>query len=185
MNQHIVKMQASTTTVKPEAIKVLPSYVIASVEPKELNAVVEQVRKEAGIAIVTPTTGRLNLVVQFNSTEPTKVYPFVNKLRSIKGVRRTRTLIPFEGHVKERRPMPNEALALSLLSVKEQPGKVLEMLKQAPIYSAYVVPGEFDIITTIVGKDHMEVLDRVAKMSEIAGLDRSETMFAYKPVWAA
>ena len=180
-----MKMQATTTTDKPEAVKVHPSYVIASVEPKDLNAVVEQVRKEQGIAMVTPTTGRLNLVVQFNSAEPAKVYPFVNKLRSIKGVRRTRTLIPFEGHVSEKKPMPNEALALSLHSVKEQPGKELEMLKQAPINSAYVDPGEFDIITTISGKDHIEVLDRVARMSEIAGLDRSETMFAYKPVWAA
>jgi DNA-binding Lrp family transcriptional regulator len=60
---------------------------------------------------------------------------------------------------------------------------VLEQLKQAPIHSAYVVPGEFDIIATVSGKDHNEVLERVAKMTEIPGVERSETMFAYKPIW--
>ena len=168
---------------KPEALNVLPSYIIASVEPRALNGVVEELRKEQGIRLVTPTSGRLNLAVQLNSNELAKVYPFVNKLRSMKGVKSTRTLIPFEGHVTERKPVPNEALALALLSVQEQPGKVLEQLKQAPIHSAYVVPGEFDIIATVSGKDHNEVLERVAKMTEIPGVERSETMFAYKPIW--
>jgi DNA-binding Lrp family transcriptional regulator len=177
-------MQATTTTVRPESVKVLPSYIVASVEPRALNSVVEQIRKEKDIVLVAPTSGRLNLVVQFNSNETAKVYPLVNKLRSMKGVRSTNTLIPFEGHLTERKPMSNEAFAFVLLGVQEQAGKVLEQLKETPIHSAYVVPGEFDIIATLSGKDHNEVLERVAKMTEIPGVERSETMFAYKPIWA-
>lgn len=163
----------------------LPSYVIASVEPKALKGLLEQLKAEQQIALVTQTSGRFNLAIQLKSIEPTKVYPFVSKLRSMKGVRRTRTLIPFEGHTTERKPVPNEALALALLNVQEQPGKVLEQLKQAPIHGAYIVPGEFDIVATLSGKDHNEVLERVTQITEMPGVERSETMFAYKPVWAA
>ncbi len=186
-------MQSQTTTAKPESTvatpkvvfttPMLPSYVIASVQPAALSRVVEQLRKEQGIRFVAPTTGRHNLVVQLNSNEPTTVYAFVTKLHSIEGVRRTRTLIPFEGHSTERKPVANEALALAFLSVKEEPVRVLQSLKQMPILSAYVVPGEFDIVATVSGKDHNEVLERVARISEIPGVEGSETAFAYNPIW--
>lgn len=177
-------MQAARTSNKAEGIATLPSYVFASVEPRALNSVVEQLRREQGIRLIAPTSGRHNLVVQLNSNEAANVYPFVNKLRSTKGVRATRTLISLEGHLTERKALANEALALVLLRVQEQPGKVLEQLKQTPIHSAYVVPGEFDIVATVSGRDHNEVLERAARMAEIPGVEESETVFAYKPIWA-
>jgi DNA-binding Lrp family transcriptional regulator len=169
--------------MKPESVGTLPSYVIASVEPRTLSSVTEQLRKEQGVRLVAPTSGRHNLVVQFNSIDSAKVYQFVSRLHSMNGVRRTRTLIPFEGYLTERKAAPGEALAFTFLSVKEQPGKVLEQMKQAPIHSAYIVPGEFDIIATISGRDHNEVLERVARIAEIPGVEGSETVFAYKPIW--
>ncbi len=177
-------MQASTTEIKPESATALPSYVMAAVEPKALNSVVEQLRREQGIRLIAPTSGRHNLVIQLNSNETAKVYSFVNKLRSIKGVSRTRTLIAFEGYLSEKKLAPSEALALVCLNIQEQPGKVLESLRQTPIHGAYIVPGEFDIIATVSGRDHNEVLERVARIAETPGVDGSETVFAYKPIWA-
>ena len=173
-----------TNTSKSESTTILPSYVIASVEPKALNSVVGQLRREQGVTLVAPTSGRHNLLVQLNSNETARVYQFVNKLRSMSGVRTTRTLSPFEGHVTERKPLPNEALGFALLNVREEPRKVLEQLKQAPIHSAYVVPGEFDIVATLSGRDHNEIMERVARMAEIPGVESAETLFAYKPIWA-
>ncbi len=177
-------MQASRTETGPESTTALPSYVMAAVEPKALNSVVEQLGREQGIRLVAPTSGRHNLVVQLNSNEPAKVYSFVSKLRSMKGVGRTRTLIAFEGYLSGKRLAPSEALALVCLNIHEQPGKVLESLRQTPIHGAHIVPGEFDIIATVSGRDHNEVLERIARIAEIPGVDGSETVFTYKPIWA-
>jgi DNA-binding Lrp family transcriptional regulator len=177
-------MQATTAAVRPGIATALPSYIMASVEPNALNSVVEQLKKEQGIRLIAPTTGRHNLIVQLNSNDNTKVYAFANRLHSMRGVRRTRTLIAFEGYLSEKQLAPSEALALVCLNVQEQPGKVLESLRQTPIHSAYVVPGEFDIIATVSGRDHNEVLERVARIAEIPGVDGGETVFAYKPIWA-
>jgi DNA-binding Lrp family transcriptional regulator len=177
-------MQTTKVADKPESVAKLPSYIFASVEPRALNSVVEQLRKEQGIKLIAPTSGRHNLVVQLNSNETANVYSFVNKVRSTKGVRGTRTLIPLEGHLTERKALANEAVAFVLLRVQEQPGKVLEQLKQTPIHSACVVPGEFDIVATVSGRDHNEVMERAARMAEIPGVEESETLFAYKPIWA-
>jgi DNA-binding Lrp family transcriptional regulator len=177
-------MQATTAAVRPESATALPSYVMASVDPKALNSVVEQLRKEQGIGLIAPTTGRHNLIVQLNSNETAKVYAFANRLHSMKGVRRTRTLIAFEGYLSEKQLAPSEALALVCLNVQEQPGKLLESLRETPIRSAHIIPGEFDIIATVSGRDHNEVMERVARIAEMPGVDGSETVFAYKPIWA-
>ena len=84
-------MQSTTAATRLGSVAGLPSYVMASVEPKALNSVVEQLRKEQGIRLIAPTTGRHNLIVQLNSNESGRVYAFANRLHSMKGVRRTRT----------------------------------------------------------------------------------------------
>lgn len=177
-------MQASTTEIGAGSTAALPSYVMAAVEPKALNGVIEQLRREQGVRLVAPTSGRHNLVVQLSSNEPARVYSFVNKMRSMKGVSRTRTLIAFEGYLSGKQVGPNEALALVCLNIHEQPEKVLQSLRQTPIHGAHIVPGEFDIIATVSGRDHNEVLERIARIAETPGVNGSETVFAYKPIWA-
>jgi DNA-binding Lrp family transcriptional regulator len=176
-------MQNQTNATSAEATAMLRSYIIATVEPSALSNVVEQVKKEQGIRLVTPTTGRYNLLVQLNAAETDNIYSHINKLRSIPGVRRTRALVPFEGRPAEKKPQNTETLAFSLLRVKDQPSKVFERVKQAPIHSAYVVPGEFDILATVSGRDHNEVLERVTRVAETPGVAECETMFAHGPTW--
>jgi nitrate reductase NapAB chaperone NapD len=177
-------METAKSTETPERTASLRSYIIATVEPSALNRVVEQTMEEPGVRLVTATSGRYNLVVQLNSTETSKIYAHVNRLRSMEGVRRTRTLIPFEGQPADRKPQATDALAFSFLRVKEKPSKVFEHVKQAPVYSAYVVPGEFDILATVSGKDHNEVMNRAAKVAEIPGVAECETVFAHGPIWS-
>lgn len=175
-------MQAATTAKKPESLITLPTHIIAYVEPKVLNSTVQQLRKEENIRLIAPTSGKNNLFVLYNSNEPSKVYPFVSKLRAMQGVRRTSTLIPFEGYMAEKKPLGDEAFAFVFLNVREH-RRVFEHLKQARIHSAYVVPGEYDIIATLSGKDHNDVFEKVAKLAEIPGVETTETVFAYKPIW--
>jgi hypothetical protein len=84
-------MQKSVVTSSPEGAKVLPGYVIVSVEPEALSSVVEQLRREQGITLVAPASGRHDLIVQLNSSKASKVSEFVNKLRSMRVVRATKT----------------------------------------------------------------------------------------------
>jgi hypothetical protein len=177
-------MQTTTSSSRLEATRTLPSYVTAFVEPNELNSVVEQLRGEPGIPLVAPTTGRHNLLVQLSPSETAKVYKFVDRLRAMDGVEATRLLSPFEGHLTEKKLLPNEDFALILLGVREEPRKVLEQLKQSPIHSACIILGESGIVVTLSGRNYREVMERVARMARIPGVETTETLFAYKPTWA-
>ena len=57
-------------------------------------------------------------------------------------------------------------------------------MRQLPqIRDAFVVPGEFDIIATVYGKNQAEIVSQVQRIDELQGVMTSETLFAYKPVW--
>ncbi len=84
-------MQTAVIASEPESAKVLPGYVIVSVEPEALSSVVEQLKREQGITLVAPTSGRYDLIVQLNSNKASRVSEFVNRLCSMRGVKTTKT----------------------------------------------------------------------------------------------
>ena len=57
------------------------------------------------------------------------------------------------------------------------------MKQLSHVRNAFVVPGEFDILATLYGKNHDEILSQVSKINEVQGVRTSETLFAYKPTW--
>jgi hypothetical protein len=116
---------------------------------------------------------------------PSQVRDVVNKVRSLTGVTATRTITPFEGSATTKSVQATDSLALVLLQANGQAQKVLQSLRQNQhIRNAYAVQGEFDILATIYGKNTDEIFSAVTKIGEIEGVRTSETLLAYRPIWA-
>ncbi len=162
-----------------------PTTIFATVQPKMLSQVTEQLRNIQGITYFSPVTGRFDIAIELKTAQPKQVYELVNKVRSISGITSTRTYTPFESYADGKNFQATDSLALVLVQVNEQAQKVLQSMKQlSQVRSASVVPGEFDILATVYGKNHDEILSQVSKIAEVQGVRTSETLFAYKPVWA-
>ncbi len=151
------------------------------------NQVTEQLKKIQGITYFSPLAGRFDFAIELKAADQRQVYELVNKVRSISGVTSTRTYTPFEGFANGKNIQATDSLALVLVRVNEQTQaqKVLQsMEQQAQVRNAYVVPGEFDILATVYGKNNEEILSQVSKIADVQGVRASETLLAYKPIWA-
>ena len=151
------------------------------------NQVAEQLRSIQGITYSSPLTGRFDFVIELKAADQKQVYELVNKVRSISGITSTRTYTPFEGFTNGKNVQATDSLALVLLRVNEQAQaqKVLQSMEQyTQVRNAYVVPGEFDILATVYGKNNEEILSQVSKIGDTQGVRSSETLLAYKPIWA-
>jgi hypothetical protein len=162
-----------------------PTTIIATVRPTMLSQVTEQLKNIQGITYYSPVTGRFDLAIELKAADQKQVYELVNRVHSIAGVTSTRTYAPFEGFVNGKNVQATDSLALVLLQVNQNPQKVLQSLEQnTQVRNASVVPGEFDILATVYGKNQTEILSSVSKISEMQGVESSETLLAYKPIWA-
>ncbi len=159
--------------------------VFASVQPNRLTDVTQALSSLKGITWYAPVTGRFDLAIQFNATETEQVYALVNKIRAINGITATSTFVPFQGATNGKHFKTSDSLALVLLQVSGQAENVLQRITKLPnVYSAFVVPGEFDIIATLYGANYEALLSQAMKIGQTQGITSSETLFAYKPVWA-
>jgi DNA-binding Lrp family transcriptional regulator len=150
-----------------------------------LSQVTKQLNNVQGITFFAPTTGRFDLAIELKAMAPDQVQDVVNKIRSMTGVTATRTYTPFEGSATAKTVQASDSLALVLLQVNEQAQKVLQSLKQnSQVRNAYAVSGEFDVLATVYGKNTDEIFSTVTKIGEIEGVRTSETLVAYRPIWA-
>jgi Lrp/AsnC ligand binding domain len=162
-----------------------PTTIVASVQPRMLSTVTEQLKHTQGITYFSPVTGRFDLAIELKNADQKQIYELVNKIHSFAGVTCTRTYSPFEGFVNGKNVQPTDALALVLLHVNENAQKVLQSLEQYPqIRNASVVPGEFDILATVYGKNNDEIFSSVSKIAGMQGVTSTETLLAYRPTWA-
>lgn len=164
-----------------------PTTVIASVQPRMLSQVTEQLRRTQGITYVSPITGRFDIAVELKVADQKQIYELVNKIHNLTGITRARTYMPFEGFVNGKNVQATDALALVLLQVNENMNaqKVLQSLEQnSQIRNASVVSGDVDILATVYGKNQDEILSQISKIAEVQGVRSSETLLAYKPIWA-
>src|SRR6267143_3875159 len=158
-----------------------PTTVLVSVEPSALNTVTQQVTTIKGVAFLTQVTGRFDLVIQLNTNDVQQIYPLVNQIRAISGVLSTRTMVPVSGFSNGKNYVTGSPLAFLLLGVEGQTQNILHNLQSLPhILNATVVPGEFDVIATIYGKDYNEIYSQVLQIAQIQGISTSETLFAFK-----
>jgi DNA-binding Lrp family transcriptional regulator len=171
-------------TTQLKATQMYPTTVFASVQPRMLNEVTEQLKKLQGITYFSPVIGRFDLAIELKALEQQQVYELVNKIRSLNGITSTRTYTPTMAISTPRTVQATDSLALVLLQVNEPAQKVLSSLSQHQyVRNAFAVSGEFDIIASIYGKNQDEVLSQVPKIAEMQGVKTSETLFAYKPTW--
>jgi nitrate reductase NapAB chaperone NapD len=170
---------------KMNTSEMIPTTVLVSVEPSAISLVTQQVSTIKGVTLSTQVTGRFDLVIQLNTTLPEQVYQIVNQIRSISGVVSTRTLIPFTGFSNGKNFVSSNSLAVLLLGVEGQAQSLMKNLQSLPhILNATVVPGEFDVIATVYGKDYNDIYSQILQVSQLQGIRTSETLFAFKPVWA-
>ena len=161
-----------------------PTTIFASVQPRMLNQVIEQLKTIEGITYFSPVVGRFDLAIELKAAEQQQVYELVNKIRSLNGVTSTRAYTPTMAISNPRTVQATDSLALVLLQVNEPAQKVLASLQQHQyVRNAFAVSGEFDIIASVYGKNHDEVLSQVPKIAEVQGVKKSETLLAYKPIW--
>jgi len=162
-----------------------PTTIFVSVLPKMLGQVTEHLRSVQGINYFSPTIGRFDLAIELKATDSRRVYETINEIRSLSGVTATRTYNPVEGSATTKTVQAADSLALVLLQVNEQAQKVLQSLQQIQqVRNAFVVQGEFDILATAYGKNTDEILSTVEKIADVQGVKTSETLLAYKPIWA-
>ena len=162
-----------------------PTTILVSIQPSMLSQVTKQLKNVQGITYYTPTAGRFDLAIELKAMSPSQVQDVVNKIRSLSGVTATRTITPFAGSATTKTVQASDSLALVLLQVNEQAQKVLASLKQNQhVRNAYAVQGEFDVIATVYGKNTDEIFSAVTSIGEIDGVRTSETLLAYRPIWA-
>ena len=162
-----------------------PTTILVSIQPSMLSQVTEQLKNVQGITYYTPTAGRFDLAIELKAMSPSQVQDVVNKIRSFNGVKATRTITPFAGSATTKTVQASDSLALVLLQVNEQAQKVLQSLKQNQhVRNAFAVQGEFDVLATVYGKNTDEIFSAVSSIGEIDGVRTSETLLAYRPIWA-
>jgi DNA-binding Lrp family transcriptional regulator len=163
-----------------------PNYVFASVEPHMLDDTIKHLKTLSGTTWFSPVTGRFDLVVQLKGSDTNRLYELVNKIRGIPGIISTQTCISLEGFINDKSMENDEPLGLVLLGVNEQVPEVLQALKRIPqIAEAFVIPGEFDIVATMKGRNYKEIITQVQKIVKVKGISASETLFAHKPIYIA
>jgi DNA-binding Lrp family transcriptional regulator len=172
-------------TTQPTTSQTYPTTILASIQPSMLSQVTKQLKTIEGVTFYAPTTGRFDLAIELKAMSPQHVQNVVNEVRSISGVTATRTYTPFEGTATSKSVQASDSLALVLLQVNEQAQKVLQSLKQnSHVRNAFAVHGEFDVLATVYGKNTDEIFSTVTKIGEIDGVRTSETLVAYRPIWA-
>jgi DNA-binding Lrp family transcriptional regulator len=165
--------------------EILPTYIFASVKPQILDDATKYLKTLNGVTWFAPVTGRFDMVVQTNDSDNQHIYDLVNKIRAFQGVISTQTYTPIQGFTNGKKVENGEPLGLVLLGVKENLPKVIESLKQIPqVAEASVVPGDYDIIVTLKGRDYKEIISQVQKIAEVKSIRTSETLFAINPIWA-
>ena len=162
-----------------------PTTIFVSILPKMLGQVTERLRSIQGINYFSPVIGRFDMAIELKAADSRHVYEIINQIRSLNGVTATRTYNPVEGSATTKTVQAADSLALVLLQVNEQAQKVLQSLQQIQqVRNAFVVQGEFDILATVYGKNTDEILSTLSKISDVQGVKSSETLLAYKPIWA-
>ena len=162
-----------------------PTTILASIQPSMLSKVTKQLKTIQGITFYAPTAGRFDLAIELKAMSPAQVQEVVNKIRSLTGVTATRTYTPFAGSATAKTVQASDSLALVLLQVNEQAQKVLQSLKQNQhVRNAFAVQGEYDVLATVYGKNTDEIFSAVTKIGEVDGVRTSETLLAYRPIWA-
>jgi len=166
-----------------QANKMFPTYVLAKVQRDRVPQVVEELRKYSEIEFSAPVTGRYDIIMRINNSNPEQLTNTINRIRTIHGVNATNTLTANDGFVNGQKLDAQGVWGFSLLSVNKPLSQVLQKLKSLPaIYDAWSIPGQFDIIMSYKAQNYEQLMkSTVEQLGHTEGILRSETLFAYQP----
>lgn len=163
--------------------KMFPTYVFAKVQRDRVPQVVEELRRYSEIEFSAQVTGRYDVVMRIQTSNPEQLYGIINKIRSIHGVNATNTFTANDGFVNGQKLDAQGVWAFSLLSTNKPLPEVLQKLKSLPdIHDAWSFPGQYDIIMSYKAQNYEQLMKAtVEQTAHIEGIWRSETLFAYEP----
>jgi len=166
-----------------QANKMFPTYVLAKVQRDRVPQVVEELRKYSEIEFSAPVTGRYDIIMRINNSNPEQLTNTINRIRTIHGVNATNTFTANDGFVNGQKLDAHGVWGFSLLSVDKPLSQVLQKLKSLPaIYDAWSIPGQFDIIMSYKAQNYEQLMkSTVEQLGHTEGILRSETLFAYQP----
>ncbi len=166
-----------------QANKMFPTYVLAKVQRDRVPQVVEELRKYSEIEFSAPVTGRYDIIMRINNSNPEQLTNTINRIRTIHGVNATNTFTANDGFVNGQKLDAHGVWGFSLLSVNKPLTEVLQKLKSLPaIYDAWSIPGQFDIIMSYKAQNYEQLMkSTVEQLGHTEGILRSETLFAYQP----
>src|SRR5712691_8694991 len=104
-----------------------PAYVFATVNHGMTKNVVEELKNNPNIDLIAPVTGRFDLALRLKQNTPEQIAQLVSKIRQVKGIETTQTLLGFNGingtHCQNQIP-----LGISLFNVTSPSEKFVNQL---------------------------------------------------------
>jgi len=158
------------------------SWVFANVKGGVTRAIT-QLRKINSVELVTPVTGRFDLVIKLRSNDLNKTFNIVEKIRKIKSITSTQTGISLQKISNPKKDESEDPIAFALMKVSGAFKNVLQKIKTFPDFvEAHVIPGEFNLFAAFHGYSPEELLETsVAKLGSINGITDMETLVAWTP----
>lgn len=164
--------------------KEFPTYVFATVNHGRMPKVVEELKRNKEIDLITPVTGRYDLLLRLKHTTPKETYHTIREIREIPDIRTTTSHSAFEGVQHTKRIESEMPLCVSLLNVEHEPLETaIDKLDKIPgLVEAFAVPGEFDIVALWQGRTTEELLKNTfEKLNTLEDFTKSETLLGRTP----
>ncbi len=148
-----------------------------------IASTMRQIRRIHNVELITPVTGRFDLVIRLRTNDPIKAFNTLEKVRTIKGITSTQTALSFQSITNGSTETGEQPLAFALVKVKGAFQNVLQRIKSFPNFlEAHVIPGEFDVVAAFKGYSREELLENsVEKLNTVNGITSSETLIAWNP----
>ena len=162
-----------------------PTYVFATVNPGQVNKVVEELKRNSNIEFIAPVTGRFDLVLRLKQAAPDQTFQWVQSIRQIHGVQSTQSTFGMNGF--RNTVAHNQPVGISLFNITSPAETIMNQLKSFPgLVEAWAVPGQFDVLALWQAKTTDEIVNTsIQKLPSLQGISKTETLLATQPFFRA
>lgn len=167
-----------------------PAYIFVNVEPGYMSRAIEELKHEAHVDFIAPTTGRFDIAIRTRAANTDQIYKTIRQIRSIPGVRSAITQFVSDGFQGEKFPESGFPMGIALIKVNgatnsgitsaESFESTFEKISKLPgLVEAYAGPGNFDIVAAFQSRS-LEDIAKIAveKLPNVDGIYQSETLIA-------
>jgi len=173
----------------------LKSFTLIKAKPGTENSLVKEILKIPESLEVHLIMGEFDLLAVLGVDEELAASPWkqlteilTNKIRTMRGVRETQTVIPTSSKIKKDHLFEFSKLARGFVFIDTTPGREVSVMNQLfkmdKIREAHLIPGKHDILAvievrkTVLPPRYPEIIERevVNKISEVTDVKETETV---------